>query len=401
MHPASIAIVGGSLAGVTTAERLRANGFLGTLTLVGDEHDLPYDRPPLSKAALQSPDHPVAEPLRTAAELAALGLDLRLGVSARRLVPGAHTHLVELADGSEVVAERVVVATGARARTLPFAEPQDGVFVLRTAADAAALRAALGTGTSIVIVGGGFLGLEVAASARRRGVATTVLEAAATPLSGRLGAAVGEWVVGLHRRHGVDLRCGSSVAGFVGHTDLEGVALSDGSLIDADAALVSVGSLPNVEWLAGSGVEIDDGVVCDAWGRTSVPGVFAAGDVTRYAVAGEPPVRTEHWSGAVAHARLVAENMLLPECAMRTLAAVPYFWSDQFGQKLQVVGEWAPGLEERLIEGNVADGRFGVVFEERGEVRAAAGVDMPGFVAAQRRTIQEARVNQEKEEVRS
>ncbi len=390
MQPTSIAIVGASLAGITTAERLRANGFDGALTLIGDERRVPCDRPPLSKQALQTASQHDPEPLRTASELSTLRIDGRYGVAASRLVPSDAGHRVQLADGTEIVADRVVIATGARARTLPFAEPQDGVFVLRTEDDAAALRLSLIAGSTLVVVGAGFLGLEVAASASRYNVATTVLESDVAPLTGRLGRAVGEWILDLHRDHGVDVRCGSSVGGFIGHERLEAVALSDGRIVEADTALVSVGSLANVEWLADSGVEIDDGVLCDASGRTSVPGVFAVGDVARYRDSGGLAARTEHWSGAIAHARLVAQNLLTPPSATLDLDAVPYFWSDQYDHKLQVVGEWHPGLEETVAAGDVAVGRFGVIFHEAGQIRAAAAVDMPGFVAEQRRALQHA-----------
>lgn len=393
MYPTTVAIVGSSLGGVTTAEGLRRNGYTGQIALIGEEDGCPYDRPPLSKQSLQAASGPVEVAVRSDEEMAALDLNRRPGTAAQRLIAGTDGagHRVMLADGSEIVADRVIVATGARARPLPFAEPHHGVFLLRTANDCDALRTAFDSARCVVVIGAGFLGLEVAASARHLGLDVTVVEAASAPLSARLGGTVGAWVTDIHDRHGVSIQCRTSVAGFIGHVTLDGVALANGQILPADVVVVAVGSLPNIEWLEGSGVQIDDGVVCDRHGRTSVSGVFAVGDVARYADGTATSGRAEHWSGAIAHAQLVAGNALAASDEMEPLRAIPYYWSDQYDSKLQVVGDWRPGLEETVIEGSIAGGRFGLAFRDgEGALQAAAAVNMPRFVAEQRRALQSA-----------
>lgn len=395
----SIAVVGASLAGITAVEALRQRGFDGAITLIGDESEAPYDRPPLSKQALRADVADVVHSLRASDEIADLGVDLCLGTPARHLRQRVGPlHVIELADGRVITVDRVIAATGARARTLPFAEPQAGVFVLRTHADAAAIKSAFDAARNVVVIGAGFLGLEVASSARARGLEVTVLEAGAAPLGRSLGTRLGNWATDLHRQRGVDIRCRMEVAGFVGHDRLEAVALRSGELIPADVAVIAVGSIPNAEWLMDSGAIIDNGVVCDLYGRSSVDGVFAAGDVANYRSSpSSTSRRSEHWSSAIAQARLVAANLLADDGQLEPLKVVPYFWSDQYDAKLQVVGECHPDQDCEIVEGSVESGVFGVVFRTHGVVEAAAAVNMPQFVASYRRQLKNGAHNASKE----
>src|SRR5437868_9336135 len=228
----SIAVVGASLAGVTAVETLREEGFSGDITLVGQEPGLPYDRPPLSKQAIQGGEIVQPTGLRTQAELDALDIRLRLGVRASSLTPaaGGGRHRVDLSDGSRLETDGVIIATGARARSLPFAEPATGVHLLRTYEDAVAIRRDFERRPRVVVIGGGLLGMEVASSARAHGLDVTVLEADELPMAAAFGHTVGGWVQALHRRRGVRLRCGVQVAGFVGTAKLEGLVLADGTL---------------------------------------------------------------------------------------------------------------------------------------------------------------------------
>src|SRR3954453_1557295 len=291
----TVAVVGAGLAGVRTCEALRARGYVDRIVLVGAERHSPYSRPPLSKEVLRGDKDESVATLRTADELAALDVDVRLGGTACALRP--QEWQIDLDDGSALDYDDVVVATGAQPRTLPGVR-LDGVHLLRTLDDCTALRDRLVAGARVVVVGAGFIGLEVAASARSRGAEVTVVDMLPAPLARVLDPAIGEAVRRLHAANDVAIPCGVGVAQVTGDARVDSVLLPDGRALAADVVVVGIGVVPATGWLAGSGVTIDAGVVCDASLRAA-PGVWAVGDVCRW----ESPrlgrtVRVEHWTNA-------------------------------------------------------------------------------------------------------
>ena len=380
----SVTVVGGSLAGVSTVRALRAQGFDGGVTVVGAEPHAPYDRPPLSKGFLTAPDEPSPEPLVQDDE--ELGVEWRLGVRATALDP--ETRTVTLDDGEPLVADAVVLATGARARRLPGTEDLAGVHVLRTLDDARALRAQLGAGGSLVVVGGGFIGAEVASSARSLGLDVTVVEALPTPLAGPLGTSMGAAVAGLHADHGVHLRTGTGVARLLGGHRVEAVELADGTRLPADAVVVGIGATPEVAWLGTSGLDVDGGVRTDATCATAAPGVVAVGDCGRaYDVHLGRHVRAEHWTHAL-HQPATAAATLLGAPAPYT--AVPYVWSEQYGLHVQLAG-WTAGADEPTVaHGSVADRSFVATYERDGHLVAVLGVGAPAPFTKWRKALRTA-----------
>ncbi|MGI5405802.1 NAD(P)/FAD-dependent oxidoreductase [Streptomyces chartreusis] len=361
-----IVVVGASAAGLAAAETLRREGYDGTLTLVGDEPLAPYDRPPLSKQLLAGEWEPGRLDLRTPDGLAALDLDLRLGVPATGLRL-ADTE-VDLGDGSAVPYDGLIIATGVRPRRLPGA----GGHVLRTLDDAMRLRARLVPGRRLVVVGAGFLGAEAAAVARRLGCKVTLLEPAPVPLAHAVGARVGEMLTDAHRERGVDLRSGVTVTEVTGH----GVRLADGELVEADEVLTAVGSLPNTDWLGGSGLTVGDGVVCDEC-CGAARDVCAAGDVARWfnPLFGRS-MRIEHRTNAAEQGMAAARNLLRPE-ARKPFAPVPYFWSDQYDMKIQAYGYLRGHDEVAVVEGDVAERRFVAAYRTGDRVAGALAVGVP------------------------
>ncbi|MEU6511574.1 FAD-dependent oxidoreductase [Streptomyces sp. NPDC046942] len=361
-----IVVVGASAAGLAAAETLRREGYDGTLTLVGDEPRPPYDRPPLSKQVLAAEWPPERIRLRPPADLDALRLDLRLGVAALELDTIGRT--VRLADGSALPYDGLIVATGVRPRRLPGT----GAHVLRTLDDALALRDRLGPGRHLVVVGAGFLGAEAAAVARGLGTRVTLLEPAPVPLAHAVGAQVGHLLARVHRERGVDLRTGITVT----ETAEDGVRLADGTGIEADAVLVAVGSLPNTEWLAGSGLTVADGLVCDTYCEAA-PGIYGAGDVARW----QHPlfgtrIRIEHRTHAAEQGMAAARNLLNSE-ARKPFAPVPYFWSDQYELKIQAYGVLRGHDEAVVVEGSGAEGRLVVAYRGGDRVTGVLAVGMP------------------------
>ncbi|MDA8370857.1 MAG: FAD-dependent oxidoreductase [Nocardiopsaceae bacterium] len=353
-----IVIVGAGMAGLHTAESLRAEGFGGTITLIGDETRRPYSRPPLSKELLTGTGSDKSIVLRDDDEFDALALDLRLGRRAVRLRPADRT--VELDDGTAVRYDGLVIATGARARR-PATDPA-GVHVLRTLDDARAVRAAFDTAERVAVVGAGFIGAEVAASARAVGLDVTLIEAAPTPLTRVVDPRVGTVLTDLHRDNGVELRLGTSVEAFEGADRVERVRLSDGSTVEASLVVAGLGAELNTEWLAGSGIRSADGVggvLCDAYCETSVPGVYAVGDLANWPhprYGGR--IRLEHWTNAGEQAAVVAHNLLAGEGQRQAYTPVPYFWSDQYGMKVQLLGQAAPADTVEFVHGSAEDRKF-------------------------------------------
>lgn len=356
----TIAIVGASVAGVRSAQALRRAGFDGRLTLLGDEPHAPYDRPPLSKGWLAGRDTEADLALLDDEDLADLALDLRPGVRAAALDSTAGS--VRCEDGTEVVADGVVVATGGSARWLPGTGGVAGVHVLRTLDDARGLRAELVAGVRVVVVGGGFIGAEVASTCRELGLAVTVLDGLTTPLSPVLGETVARPCVALHAEHGTTLHAGAVVDGFTtaasgaGERRVTGVRLRDGREVPADVVVVGVGITPTTGWLQGSGVKVEDGACTDAGLVTDVPTVVAVGDVARVA-RGRSSSRHEHWTSAGEQAAVAAAN-LLAGATVRTVAPSGYVWSEQYGRLLQLAGHPAPTDTVEVLDGDVEARRF-------------------------------------------
>ena len=361
-----IAIVGASAAGLAAAETLRREGYEGAITFVGDESLPPYDRPPLSKEILSGSWTADRLPLRPAADVEALRLELRLGVAATGLDLTGRT--VTLAGGAEVGFDGLVVATGVRPRRLPG----ERAHVLRTLDDALALRDRIRPGCHLAVVGAGFLGAEVASAARTLGARVTLLEPASVPLAHAVGEDVGRVLSALHTEHGVDLRTGVTVTEVVPG----GVRLGDGSVLRADEVLVAVGSRPNTEWLQGSGLTLGDGLVCDEF-SAAAPGVYGAGDVASW----HNPLfgtrmRVEHRTNAAEQGMAAARNLLNPQ-ARKPFAPVPYFWSDQYGTKIQAYGYLRGHDEVTVVEGDLASRRFVAAYRRGDRLTGVLGVGMP------------------------
>ena len=388
MTPAlrAVTIVGASLAGFNAAEALRRDGFDGPVTLIGAESRLPYDRPPLSKQVLAGDWEPERAALTDSEELASDEIEARLGLRATALDLDARE--LTLHTGETVAFDGLVIATGARCRTMPGTEGLGGVHVLRSLDDCLALRGDLeAVPQRVVVVGAGFIGAEVAATARGRGLEVTVVEALPTPLSRVLGDEMGRVCAEVHRDHGVDLRTGVGVDRIEGDRRVERVALTDGSIIDADVVVVGIGVVPNTEWLDGSGLQVGDGVLCDA-SCLAAERVTAAGDVARWPnqLFGET-MRVEHWDNAAAQGAHAARRLLNPETG--PFAPVPWFWSDQYDRKIQLAGRVRPDDEVRVVNGSVDERRFAAIYGRAGRIVGVLGFNRPRHVMRYRALIEQ------------
>jgi len=378
-----IVVVGASLAGLRAVETLRADGYDGHLTLVGAEPHLPYDRPPLSKEILRGEWGPERLALRRDEDRSdayeALEVDLLLGRRAIALSPTSRT--VTLDDGAELPYDGLVIATGASVRTLPGVERTIGVFTLRTLDDALAIRAAFEAGARVTVVGAGFIGAEVAASARAVGLDVVVIEPQPVPLAHALGERMGLVLADLHRSEGVDLRCGVGVEGVEGDGRVERVRLSDGSAVDADVVVVGIGVKPETSWLEGSGLALDNGVVCDATLATGSAGVVAAGDVARWhnPLFGET-MRVEHWTNAVEQGVAAARRLLAGDTGAEPFAPVPYVWSDQYKAKIQIAGRIRRDDEIHIVHGTPEQGRFVALYGRAGMLSGVVAFKRPRYL---------------------
>ncbi|MGW4496427.1 NAD(P)/FAD-dependent oxidoreductase [Streptomyces sp. NPDC004376] len=368
----TVTVVGASLAGLYAARELRAQGFEGRLVIVGDEPHRPYDRPPLSKDFLTGRADESVLALTDTEDRTALDAEWLLGVRATGLDP--RTRGVRLHTGRTVTTDGVVIATGARARRLPGAAPT-GVHTLRTLDDARVLRAALTGGPRrVVVIGGGFIGAETASSCAVLGHEVTVVEAAPLPLLPQLGPEMAAVCAALHRRAGVRLITGTGVAALRGTRTVTAVDLADGRTLPADLVVTGIGATPNTDWLAGSGLPLRDGVLCDAGGATPLPQVVAAGDVARI-----DGVRSEHWTAATLQPRTAVASLLAGH-TRESGRPVPYFWSEQYGSRLQFAGSRRDGDTVRTTEGTLTDGAPGAEgflarYERDGRTVAVLAVD--------------------------
>lgn len=392
-----IVIVGASLAGLSAAEALRSEGFSGTLTMIGDEPYAPYDRPPLSKTVLTGwlPVDHITLPQRADLHaewllgVPAIGLDLR-------------NHKVELADGRRFSFDRLLIATGTRARPWPDSAQAslDGVYLLRTRDDAAQLRARLADRPKrVLVIGGGFTGSEVASVCRKLGLAVTVTERSATPLIGAIGSAAGTLAGQLQRAYGVDLRCNVAVMALEGDENgrLRRAYLSDGDILDIDVAVVALGAVRNVEWLRDSGLAFDSrGIACDAachafdTNGMVKDDIFVAGDVARWPhplYEGEL-LAVEHWGNAVEQARTAAHNMVCNPTDHWAYKTLPAFWSRQFGVNLKTVGLPSFADEVVLTQGSIAERRLVAVYGYKGRIVAALTVNMARWLPAYKAMIE-------------
>jgi NADPH-dependent 2,4-dienoyl-CoA reductase/sulfur reductase-like enzyme len=382
-----VAIVGGSLAGISTARALRAQGYDGALTIVGAEAHRPYDRPPLSKeflgAGVEEPELSLEMPGED------LGISWRLGVAATSLDPAAMT--LTLADGDLVEADGIVLATGAAPMPLPGMPDLAGVHLLRTIEDARALREDLRRGGRLVVVGGGFIGSEVASTARHLGLDVTVVEAASMPLVVQVGPAMAEVLSGLHAAGGTRLELGVGVEGLVGESAVEGVELVDGRVLPAEVVVVGIGARPVTSWLADSGLELAPGhrgVVCDAVGATGRPGIVAVGDCSAwYDEDFAGPHRVEHWTSAHERGPLTAATLLGHEPPKLRGGRAPYFWSDQYGLRIQFAGTAQPGDVVTIEEGSAQERSLLAVYRRGGEPVAVLGLDRPRPFTQWRRSL--------------
>jgi NADPH-dependent 2,4-dienoyl-CoA reductase/sulfur reductase-like enzyme len=386
-----IVVVGASLAGLRAVEALRAGGHEGPITVIGAEVHRPYDRPPLSKHLLTGRVD-VAEiglPVDST-----LDVDWHLGEAATGV--DLTRSVVRLGNGSGAAFDGLVIATGAHARTLPFAPlpsaPLAGVHQLRTLDDAVALRTDLERGPRVVVIGAGFIGLEVAASSRALRLDVAVVEVAPVALVAAVGTLVGGVIGAIHRDHGVDLRLATRVDGLVGAAGrVEGVRLGTGEVLAADVVVIGVGASPTTGWLEGSGIDLADGVRTDdrlrvlAGGRP-LPHVVAAGDVARSDQPDGTTLRIEHWTNAVEQGAAAAATLLHGDAAA-PFAPVPYFWSDHYDRKIQMVGRAAPADDVSIVDGSLDERRFVAAYGRDGRLVAALGVNRPAKVTGLGRRI--------------
>jgi len=364
-----ITVVGASLAGLRSVEFIRRSGFQGQLVLIGDEEHLPYDRPPLSKAVLRGEWDQERLALRRSNYD---DLDVHLVLGQRAVSLDTDSREVQLESGARIAFDGLVIATGGEVRALPDQPRLRGLHTLRTIDDALAIQAALRNRPRVAVIGAGFIGAEVAASARQLGLEVTMIESLQTPLAQSLGPRVGRLLQEAHERRGVQVHCGRRVQSFGGSERVESLLLDDGTEVKCDLVVVGIGVRPSASWLAGSAVEVDDGVRCDETLASSVPGIVAAGDVASwYNPLFEERMRIEHWTNAVEQARHAVSTLLAAPGEAKPFEAVPMFWSDQFEIKIQGVGRPRPSDEIIFAGGPTAGESFIALYGRAGRLVAA------------------------------
>jgi NADPH-dependent 2,4-dienoyl-CoA reductase/sulfur reductase-like enzyme len=379
-----VVIVGASLAGVSAARTLREADFDGEVTIVGDEAHLPYDRPPLSKDGLRGIVELDDITLNPASWYRDAQVELRTAETALAL--DSTNRVVRLRSGDELEFDGLVIATGAAARPLAGSESARGPLRLRTIDDCRALRDALPAARTMIVVGAGFIGLEVAATATTLGLEVTIVELAPVPLARAVGDRLGSWFADLHRENGVRALCGVGAHKVTGEPGNYVVVLDDGTTLRADLVVTAVGVTPRTEWLTNSGVRLGDGVLCDAWCRTSVDGVVAAGDVARwYNPLFDQQMRVEHWRNAVEQGRAAALSLI--GASEGPYTAVPYFWSDQFDARIRFVGDSFAASD--VYVRNRTDRSFVALFGRDGLLRAALCVNAPSALVVHLKQIED------------
>lgn len=377
----SVVVVGASLAGLSAMESLRKQGYTGALTAIGAEPHMPYDRPPLSKQVLEGSSPPERTALRADSAYEKLEATWLLGRAAAGL--DLDRRVVTLADGEEVPWDALVLATGASVRRLPHQPDLPGVHVLRTLDDCMALAKDFESGPRVAVVGAGFIGMEVAATARKRGLHVDIIEALPVPLSHTFGPLVGSWCAEMHVDAGVNLHCGVTVDSFEGTSRLEGLKLSNGKLIECDVAVVGIGVTPATGWLEGSGLELDNGVLCDETLATKVPYVVAAGDVCRWPnrlFDGEV-MRIEHWTNAIDQGEAAVKRLINGPENTPPFAPVPYVWSDQYDVRIQFFGRATADDEVHMVYGSVKDRNLVSLHSRKGRLIGALGFNCSKLVA--------------------
>jgi NADPH-dependent 2,4-dienoyl-CoA reductase/sulfur reductase-like enzyme len=390
-------IVGASLAGINAARTLRLQGHAGSIIVVDADSERPYDRPPLSKQMLTGEWEP--EKILLPAGKEDLDLEFRLGVRAKAVDLSARQITLEGVDGTvaNTAFDSLVIASGASARRLPDSAGIAGVHVVRTLADSLSLRAELDAGPSrVVVIGAGFIGAEVASSCRKRGIEVTLVEAMPLPLERILGAEMGRVCAQVHIENGVDLRLGTGVLQLETETvdgveKVVGVALTDGTSVATEVVVVGIGVTLNVDWLEGSGLTLDDGVVCDNT-LLAAPGVVAAGDIARYPSARfGRMLRVEHWETAIAGGEAAARR-LLAEANGETPAVfdpIPWFWSDQYDRKIQLAGRPMPTDTCVVVHGSTDEFRFVALYGDGDRLTGVLGMNRPRHVVQLRALFEE------------
>ena len=381
-------VVGASVGGVRAAQALRSEGYDGEVVLVGEEPELPYDKPPLSKGLLAGTATTDSVRLLTEEAAGKASIELLLGHRATRLDIAAG--LIELEGHGALAYDQLVVATGARARPSPWGQ-RPGIHVVRTLADSLELRADLLRGGPVLVVGGGFIGAEVASTARLLGLEVTMVGPLPVPMSRVLNDEIGGWFVELHERHGVRSLFGVGVEAIDGQRGDFTVKLTDGSQLSAAIVVVGIGAEPNDSWLRSSGLVIDNGLVCDEYCRAvDAHNVFAVGDVARWFHPGYgAEMRVEHWTNAVDQAVCVAHNIAHPD-ELRSYSPVEYVWSDQHDWKVQVVGRTSGITQHHVLGDPAADNRFAVLYTRDGTTLCgAAVVNWPRALIASRKALRQ------------
>lgn len=382
----NVVVVGGSLAGVNAAESLRERGYDGDIAILSAEHDLPYDRPPLSKELLAGETTEDRLLLRPPSWYGEQDIDLRLGTRAIGLDATART--VRCEDGSEIRYDGLVIASGSRVRSLASEIKAPRLHTIRTLSDARELKSKIVPGGHMIVLGAGFIGLEAASVGRRFGMDVTVVQSSALPLARTFGGEVSEWYRDLHERNGVRFVPGCSASSLSGGgpgTDSGTIAqLADGTTISGDIAVAGIGAKPAVEWLTDSGLELDDGVSCRPDLSTSLPGVVAAGDVARWRnPAFGRRMRVEHWTNAVEQGRHAAGTLLGDTAAF---SSIPYLWSDQHGTKMRAIGHITGATETHVVL--KTEDKLVAVFGHDGVLTGAVCVGSPRHLVQYKAAIQ-------------
>ena len=384
MSDPGIVVIGAGQAGGWAARTLRDEGFEGPVTVIGEEPYPPYERPPLSKEVLLGKEPAESSYLWPEGSFDELGIELRTGVEATAI--DRETRTVSLSDGGSTVYDKLLIATGGRVRKLPIAGAQlDGVHYLRGIDDSAAIRADLGEGAKLLVIGGGWIGLEVAAAGRVLGADVTVVEALDMLCARALTPDMAACLLEVHRERGVDVRLGATIEALTGEGRVSGARLSGGETLPATAVVIGIGIVPNVQLAEAAGLEVDNGIKVDALCRTSDPDVFAAGDVTNHPndLLGRS-IRLESWENAQNQGIAAAKAMLggeTPYCE------IPWFWSDQYDVNIQLVG-LPTDFDETVTRGQRADGNFVEFYMKDGRIDGAAAINNPRDIRFAKRLMQ-------------